>query len=331
MQSKDKGMQQKRICINLRRGDGDQLYEYLKEQLLKQHFTLVKTNYEKIDAEKLIEAARGCDALISGVDTWNSDQLKRVQGRLSLIARMGVGVDGIDYAHASAYGITVTNTPGTNSQAVAEGAVALMLSLLRNIATADRNLRNGQWNNRTLTRQLSNARIGIVGYGNIGKRVISLLQGFTHSILVYDPFVGKAIEGQEYVRFTDLKTLAQESDVISLHLPLTDETSHLIDRAFFACMKPTAYLINTSRGAIVDEEALLEALNLKQIAGAALDVFEQEPRVPDALKTMDNVVLTPHMLSATYESAFATVDALVDTICSYFAGKPKNVQGSINA
>jgi len=324
-------MQQKRICINLRRGDGDELYEYLKELLTKQHFTLVKTNYEKIDAEKLIEVARGCDALISGVDTWNNDQLKRVQGRLALIARMGVGIDGIDVAHASAYGITVTNTPGTNSQAVAEGAVALMLSLIRNITAADRSLRSGEWNNRKLTCEITNKSIGIVGYGNIGRRVISLLQGFTHSVLVYDPFVGKAIEGQEYVRFTDLKTLAQESDVISLHLPLTEKTRHLIDKDFLGCMKPTSYLINTSRGAVVDEKALTEALVQKRIAGTALDVFEEEPKVPEELKTMDNVVLTPHMLSATRESAFATVDALVDTICSYFAGKPKNVQGNINA
>jgi D-3-phosphoglycerate dehydrogenase len=324
-------MEQKRICVNLRRGDGDELYEYLKAQLVKQHFTIVKTNYEKADMEKLIKVVRKCDALVSGVDTWNNDQLRRVKGQLVLIVRMGVGVDGIDIAHASAHGISVANTAGTNSLAVAEGAVALMLCLTRNIAAADRAIRDGRWNNHNLSRQLTSKNIGIVGYGNIGKRVVTLLQGFTHKILVYDPFINQPIESQKHIQFTDLKTLAQTSDVVSLHLPLTEKTYHLVDSEFLACMHPASYLINTSRGAIVDEKALLEALKQKKIAGAALDVFEEEPKVPEALKAMDNVVLTPHMLSATRESVFATVDALVDTICSYFAGKPKNIQGNINA
>lgn len=324
-------MMQKRICINLRRGDGDELYEYLKAQLLKFHFTIVKTNFEKSDMEQLIKVVRTCDALVSGVDTWNADQLRAVQGQLGLIVRMGVGLDGIDIDQASTHGIMVANTAGTNSQAVAEGAVALMLCLTRNIATADRAIRDGRWDNRTLTRQLTDKRVGIVGYGNIGKRVVSLLQGFTQRILVYDPFVNQPAENHGHVRFTDLKTVAQSSDVISLHLPLTENTYHLIDGEFISCMHPASYLINTSRGAIIDESALLEALKQKKIAGAAMDVFEEEPYVPDALKAMDNVVLTPHMLSATRESVFATVDSLVDTIYSYFAGIPKNIQGSINA
>ena len=119
--------------------------------------------------------------------------------------------------------------PGTNSQAVAEGAVALMLSLTRNVTMCDRLLRGGEWYNRFLSRELTNSCIGIVGYGNIGKRVITLLQGFTHKVFVYDPFVQTAIEGQKYVTFTTLEQLAQDSDVISLHLPLSGKTRHLVD------------------------------------------------------------------------------------------------------
>ena len=318
-------MENKRICLNLRRGDGDELYEYLKALLVKTGFTLVKTNYEKEEIDKLIDTAKTCDALVSGVDCWQEEHLEQVGPRLKLISRMGVGFDGIDLEAAKYYGILVTNTQGTNSQAVAEGAVALMLSLTRNVTMCDRLLRGGEWYNRFLSRELTNSCIGIVGYGNIGKRVITLLQGFTHKVFVYDPFVQTAIEGQKYVTFTTLEQLAQDSDVISLHLPLSGKTRHLVDGNFLAKMKPTSYLINTSRGGIVDEQALIEALEQKRIAGAALDVFEEEPKVPENLLTKDNVVLTPHMLSASRESAFATVDALVDTIVSYFAGKPKNI------
>lgn len=318
-------MEQKRICINLRRGDGDELYEYLKMLLVQHNFSLVKTNYEKEEIDKLVKIAKDCDALISGVDAWQEQDLEQVTPRLQLISRMGVGVDHIDLQAARKNGITVTNTVGTNSQAVAEGALALMLSLIRNVTLCDRKLRGGEWYNRFLSRELSSMRIGIVGYGNIGKRVIRLLSGFTQMIYVYDPFVQRPVEGQEYVTFVTLETLAQECDIISLHLPLTENTRHLVDTNFLAMMKPSSYLINTSRGAVVDEQALIEALEQNHISGAALDVFENEPTVPDALKAMNNVVLTTHMLSATKESAFATVNVLVDTIVSFFSGKPKNI------
>lgn len=311
--------------INMKRGDGDEVYEYLKKNLLALPSKIIKTDHSTEEIELLIPKAKLADVIISGQEVWDEKNLEKIQGKTKLICRMGIGVDNINLAKARELDISVANTPGANANAVAEGAVSLMLALCRNISRADREMRKGIWNNKTLTTELIGKTVGVVGYGNIGKKVISLLSGFTKEIVVFDPFISKPAEGQEYVTFTSLDNLVSQSDFISIHVPSNKQTHHLVNADFLQKMKPTAFLINTSRGSIVDEDQLIEALKERTIGGAALDVFKAEPLQNSDFLTLDNIIITPHMLSASRESVFKVVDMLVDNIRFFFEGFPQNI------
>jgi phosphoglycerate dehydrogenase-like enzyme len=243
-------------------------------------------------AEELTPLLDGAIGAIVSTDPFTADVL-RTADALRVIARVGVGVDSIDLEAASERGVQVATTPGANEQAVADHAVALMLALLRRIPELDRDVRAGGWH-RTgphLPRQLAGATVGLVGYGHIGRRVAARLRGFEVELLVHDP----ALPDRGPERSVPLDELLRRSDVVSLHCPLVESTWHLIDAGALDLMRPDAVLVNTSRGGVVDQDALIAALRARAIAGAALDVFADEPPAGSPLLTLDNVVVSPHL------------------------------------
>jgi len=212
-----------------------------------------------------------------------------------VIARYGVGVNNVDLATAQAQGVVVTNTPGANSASVAELTIGLLLNLLRPIRQAAAETRQGGWP-RLSGVSLVGKTVGLVGLGAIGKEVARRLAGFDCDVLAYDVVADADFARRHAVDLVTLDDLLARSDVVSLHLPVLPETRHMVNAAFLRQMKPGAYLINTSRGELVDEAALLEALTAGHLAGAALDAFQQEPPGADnPLLALPQVIATPHM------------------------------------
>lgn len=244
--------------------------------------------------------------------------------RLRLISNYGVGYNNIDTAYAREKGIAVTNTPRSVCNPTAELAMALMLALARRVAECDRRIRTEKeslWGTmKNLGASLENKTLGIVGMGNIGKNVARKAEAFGMRVIYYN----RRTEVSGYRR-VPLDTLLQEADFVSLHTPLTTETRHLIGARELSLMKPTAMLINTARGAVIDETALADALRQKRIAGAALDVFENEPHVTELLYRLDNVVLTPHVGTGTIDTRIAMAEEALANIRNFFQGTPSNV------
>lgn len=220
--------------------------------------------------------------------------------RMRVITLHGAGVDQVDIAAARSAGILVTNLPGLNANAVAELTLGLMLALLRKLPLTDRLLRLGDWEAaRTMGGELAGQTVGLIGFGNIGRRVAELLSGFPVRLLYSD---GRGAFPEVPFESVPLEALLRQSDIVSLHVPLLSTTAGLINRNRLALMKPGALVINTSRGPIVDQSALYEALTSGRLAGAALDVFDPEPiRADDPLLRLDNVIVTPHIAGSTNE------------------------------
>ncbi len=237
--------------------------------------------------------------------------------RTRLIIKLGAGLDKVDVEAAREYGITVMNTPGKNSKAVAEHAVALMLSQLRNITGNDRKVRKDGWGYQP-TLSLYHKTIGVVGGGNIGKELIKLLKGFDCRFLIYDIHQDAAFAKENHAEYTDMDTLCAQSDVISVHVPLNEHTCHIINKQRIGLMKSTSVLINTSRGGTVDENALIEALDAGRIGGAGLDVFETEPLEPQSkLRGLDNVVLTAHTASSSEHARSEMIKYAVELLLEF--------------
>jgi D-3-phosphoglycerate dehydrogenase / 2-oxoglutarate reductase len=242
--------------------------------------------------EELLALSADVAGAICSTDPFTRDVL-RDSPNLQVIARVGVGIDSIDAAAATELGVAITTTPGANEETVADHAIAMMLGLLRRIPENDAGVRRGEWN-RTGPHTpllLTGCTVGLIGYGHIGRLVARRLAGFDVELLVSDPALGDS----DSPRSVELAELLARSDVVSLHTPLIAATHHLIDQAALQLMRPHAVLVNTSRGGVVDEAALIQALNEGVIAGAALDVFETEPPVTSPLFAMPNVVVSPHV------------------------------------
>lgn len=227
------------------------------------------------------------------------------------IVSFGVGYDHIDVDAASERGIYVANAAGANAESVAEHTFALILCLTRKICNLNSFIRSGKWVKREETgipeqfvpRDLEGKTIGIIGLGAIGRKVAKISRGFNMRVLGYDPYIAPETAREIGVELVELETLLKESDIVTLHVPLTRETRSMIGYRELCLMKPTAYLINTSRGPVVDEEALIRALEERKIAGAGLDVFSQEPISPEnPLLKFDNVIVTPHCAGGSKEA-----------------------------
>lgn len=224
--------------------------------------------------------------------------------QLRVIGRAGAGVDNIDLVEASRRGIAVFNAPTANTVAAAELTIALMLALARRVMEADRSIRSGEWDRARLRGvELRGRTLGLVGAGRVGGEVATRCQAFGMEVIAHDPYVSEARAAELDIRLVDLSELLNSSDIVSLHVPLTEETKGLIDSAAIMKMKKGAFLINSSRGAVVDEAALVRALHKKRIAGAALDVFGTEPLPADSpLLHAPNLILTPHLGASTKEA-----------------------------
>jgi D-3-phosphoglycerate dehydrogenase len=245
--------------------------------------------------------------------------------RLRLVSIWGTGTDNVDLPACQSRGVAVTNTPGVNAHAVAEHTVALMLAATRRIPAMDRDTRGGQWP-RGLLVQLEGRTVGLVGLGAIGGRVAELLRPFGVRLLAatYGPDAGRAAAAG--ARHVPVEALLRESDIVSLHLRLSADTQGYLGRSRLALMKPTAFLVNTARGGLVDKAALVEALREERIAGAALDVFHEEP-IPagDPILGLPNVVLTPHNGGMTREVIDAGLLRAVENIEHFLSGRPRDV------
>jgi phosphoglycerate dehydrogenase-like enzyme len=237
--------------------------------------------------------------------------------RLRVLARTGVGVDHIDLEAASARGIPVIITPGSGTRAVAEGVLAMALHLVKQLAPLTDLVRHHRWADRTRipVGDLDGATVGIIGYGRIGRRVGELAEAFGMRLAAYDPFTAPPSN----VAVPNLADLASVSDVVTLHVPLTDENRHLVDDAFLDQLKPAAILINCSRGGLLDLDSALAALQSGRLAGVGLDVFDPEPPRHHPLFDHPNVVLTPHLMGMTRRASAATyADAargVLDVLC----------------
>lgn len=259
------------------------------------------------DAATLRQAVAGMDGIISVVTDTIDDAFLQAGADLKVVANVAAGYDNVDVSAATQRGVVVTNTPGVVTESTADLTWGLLFSIARRVAEADRYVRAGKWKAWRLMALLGHdvhgRTLGIIGMGRIGQAVARRASGFGMTILYHNRHnLPENLESELGATWVELDALLQNADFVSVHTPLSAETRHLIGEKELRTMKPTAYLINTSRGPVVDETAVIRALQEQWIAGAGLDVFEQEPEVPQALKDLDNVVLLPHIGSASVAS-----------------------------
>ena len=277
----------------------------------------------------LMEKAEGL-ILRTGIKV--TRELLAYADRLEIISRTGGGFDNVDVAAATEKGIIVTSNIGVNTNSVVEHCLSMILALSKQLPALDRAVRKDQYTIRyqNLPRDLQNKTLGLVGFGRIGSRLGQICrQIFDMEVLVYDPFLPETVKSTccGWVEFVDIHTLFSKADVISIHVPLTETTRHAVGQKELALMKPNALLINTSRGSVVDESALVNALKQKRIGGAGLDVLEQEPPSADhPLLGLDNVILTPHTAALTYDCVIRMATTAAECVLDVFNGKePPNV------
>ena len=283
----------------------------------------LKITYEpEITPDQIKEKISNFDIVIVRSRTKITKEMIDRTTKCKIIARVGVGLDNIDVEAAKTKGIRVINAVEGAMNAVAELVLGLMLSMAREIPRADREIRNGKWLKKELMgSELSGKYLGIVGLGNIGKRLAKLARGLNMNIIGFDvmPIADDFARDVGLVK-TDIDTLLSSADYISFHVPLTENTHHLVNAKRISTMKKTTYIINTSRGEIIDEDALYDALKEGKIAGAALDVFEKEPAVGNKLTTLPNVVCTPHIGAQTKEAQTLAANVIGEKIIMILRG-----------
>ena len=265
-----------------------------------------------LDADGMRRMLADCQGLIVGVDPVSAHVLDAAP-RLRAVAKYGVGLDNIDLEACAARGIAVSRTLGAPTQAVADYALALMLAVARKVTLIDRRCRQRDWSKITSI-DLYGKTLGIIGLGAIGKAVARRAQGFSMKVLAHDIYWDEAYAAENGIQRADIDQICAEADIISLHTLLDDSTRHCINAARLASMKPTAILINTARGELVDNAALLEALRQGRIYGAGLDVFEQEPPADEAWYGLDNLVMGSHCSSSTRGSTETMGHMAVDNL-----------------
>jgi glyoxylate reductase len=278
-----------------------------------------------LEPVQLAEACREVEGLVaSGARV--SEELLEQAPRLRVIANVGVGYDNIDVAACTRRRILVTNTPDVLTETTADLAFALLTAVARRLVESDRYVREGHWHywqwGYLWGADLFGKTLAVYGLGRVGKAVARHARGFSMRVLYFDivrPTL--ALEQELGAQFVNRETLLREADFLTLHVPLTPETYHLISARELAIMKPTAFLINAARGKVLDEAALVEALQSRRLAGAGLDVFEREPHIHPALLALPNVVLTPHVGSATSETRLAMAMLAAENLLAALEGR----------
>jgi len=283
----------------------------------------LKVSYEPtITPEQILEKISGFNIVIVRSRTTVTKEMIEKADNCKVIARVGVGLDNVDQDAAKAKNIRVINAVEGAMNAVAELVLGLMLSLARQTARGDRAIRNGQWIKKELKgTELRGKYLGIIGLGNIGKRLGRLARALNMNIIGYDVVpIDEEFSKEVGLMKADLNTLLQSSDYISIHVPLLDSTYHLLDEQKMSTMKNTAKIINTSRGGVVDEDALYNAIKNGTLGGAALDVFEKEPAIENKLAELDNVILTPHIGAQTKEAQSLAANVIAEKIIQILRG-----------
>lgn len=292
-------------------------------QVLADELALAHTLYEysKLSAEQLQAIAGEVQVILASGESKVEAALINQLPQLKLIAVFGVGYDGVDIRAAAQKGVQVTNTPDILTDDVADLGIALMLNVSRRITGAQKFIERGGWQSGTYPQstKVSGGRLGIVGFGRIGRAVAKRAQGFAMRIACFDR---NPVESSEVTYYPDLLALAKNSDVLMVCASAGKESEKLINRDVLAALGPQGILINIARGSVVDEEALAQALTLGTLGGAGLDVFANEPQVPQALLNRDDVVVTPHIGSATRATRAAMAQLVIDNIAAFYAGKP---------
>ena len=296
------------------------------------HEVVVSEFDRPLTAEELLERGKGMDALLTLLtDKIDGEVLDAIGPQLKVVSNYAVGFDNINVDDATERGVVVTNTPSDEiNEAVAEHTWALILSLARRIVEADEATRKGAYKGWEpaifLGTSLLNKTLGIIGLGRIGSMVAKRAAGFNMNIVYNKRSRDEAAEKELGVKYVDLDTLLATSDVVTMHVPLTDETRHMINKDTLAKMKKGAYFVNTSRGPVVFEQDLADSLRDGHLAGAALDVYENEPNINAELIGMQNTVLTPHIASGTHEAREEYGQLAVGALLSTLSGeKPSNI------
>ena len=269
-----------------------------------------------------IEALRQADAVLCGNDLQVDDDLFKIAHNVKAIAKLGVGLDTVDIEAASRHGVVVFHTPGANNQAVADHAFALILNLARKIRYCDQSLREKRWEHtKIIGVEIWQKTIGIIGLGAIGRCVAMRAKGFQMKIVACDPYWPAEFAAEQGIEQVSLDELLKVSDIVTIHAPLTPENRGLINARTLGLMKPAAILINVARGGIVNETDLHQALKTGLIAGAGLDVFEQEPPHDSPLLELENVLLTPHTAAFTHEAMNTMGMGVVEQLIDFYHGR----------
>ncbi|HNX76595.1 MAG TPA: glyoxylate reductase [Candidatus Rifleibacterium sp.] len=297
-------------------------------QMLKKHFNVqVWPEYAPPPREALLAGIKDADALVTLLSDKIDREVLAAAPRLKIVSQLAVGYDNIDVKEATRRGICVTNTPEVLTDASADFAFALLMAVARRVVEADRYVRDGQWKvawhpAMLLGHDIYGTTLGIIGAGRIGQAMARRARGFNMQVLYTSNTAKPEFEKECGARHVDLATLLTTSDYVSLHCPLTDATRQLINAERLALMKPTAYLINNSRGPVVDEKALYDALKSGRLAGAALDVFAGEPTLAgNPLLELQNVVVAPHISSASYATREKMSQMVAENLIAFFAGR----------
>jgi len=296
---------------------------------------VVHDSVEPMKPDELVEFVRGAHAIVPISDDKMTDEVFAAAGPgLKIVANYAVGYDNVDLAAAVARDVWVTHTVGVENSAVCELTFGLALALMRGIVLGDRLVRAGTfkyWDAfRLLGPELDRHTLGIVGLGQIGSTVAERAKGFNMRVVYYDVLRKHKLEEAIGVEYVALDEVFKQADVVTLHVPLTEETRHLVNKERLGLMKPTAHLLNLCRGPVVDEAALVEALKSGRIAGAGLDVYEHEPALTPGLAELDNVVLTPHLGSSSLPSREGMARLVAESVTAALTGRtpPNRVEGT---
>jgi D-3-phosphoglycerate dehydrogenase len=296
-------------------------YAFEREELAKVGAQLILAQCKS--EEQVIDRAQDADVLLNSAIPITRRIIESLPA-CKLIVRYGIGVDHIDIQAATECHIIVANTPTYCVEEVSDHAVALLLACVRKIVTLDQVVKKGHWGSTKLwpIHRLRGQTLGLVGFGKIARSVVEKLMPFDPALIAYDPYVPQEVAEEYGVKLVTLEELLKESDLISLHAPLTEETRHMLGQKEFKLMRPSAFLVNTSRGAVVDEQALYQALKEGWIAGAGVDVMEKEPPAEDnPLLQLDNVIITSHCASFSVESTEDLRREVSDAVVSVLTGR----------
>ena len=297
------------------------------EQLKDSGMNLIDMRGSGVEDPKFVAALTQADAILCGNDLVVNDEVLDMAPGVKAIAKMGAGLDTVDIDAATRHDAIVFHTPGANNQAVADHTFALMLNVARKIIYCDQSLREKRWEHtKIMGLEIWQKTLGLIGLGAIGRCVALRAKGFQMKVVAYDPFWPEAFATEQGIEKVEIEELLRVSDIISIHVPLIPATKWMINAKTLGLMKPSAIMINAARGGIVNEADLYDALKNNVIAGAGLDVFENEPPSDSPLLELDNVVLTPHTAAFTFEGMNNMSVGVVEQLIEYYqGGKPVHI------